>query len=58
MAGAPLRAPSSPPDTPMPMYLIPFSATSAARLSVFSYLPHVQCSKQTVHNCAYLVQSD
>mmetsp|Transcript_19856 Transcript_19856/g.59972 ORF Transcript_19856/g.59972 Transcript_19856/m.59972 type:complete len:200 (+) Transcript_19856:1212-1811(+) len=33
----PLRAPSSPPDTPMPMYRMPFSATFLARRSVFSY---------------------
>ena len=35
---APLRAPSSPPETPMPMYMSPFSATFFARASVFSYL--------------------
>ena len=38
-ARAPLRAPSSPPETPMPMYMSPFSsATRLARFSVFSYL--------------------
>ena len=36
---SPLRAPSSPPDTPIPMYRMPFSATNALRFSVFSYLP-------------------
>mmetsp|Transcript_36276 Transcript_36276/g.89366 ORF Transcript_36276/g.89366 Transcript_36276/m.89366 type:complete len:272 (-) Transcript_36276:110-925(-) len=33
----PLRAPSSPPLTPMPMYSSPPSATALARRSVFSY---------------------
>lgn len=35
---APLRAPSSPPLTPMPMWKMPFSFISACRRSVFSYL--------------------
>lgn len=35
---APLRAPSSPPETPMPMYMMPSASTFLARASVFSYL--------------------
>lgn len=38
IAHSPFRAPSSPPETPIPMYLIPTSATLAARRSEFSYL--------------------
>ncbi len=34
----PLRAPSSPPDTPIPIYNTPFSFTRSIRRSVFLYL--------------------
>ena len=42
----PLRAPSSPPDTPMPMYIRPCDCSLAARASVFSYLPPDACDHE------------
>ena len=45
----PFRAPSSPPETPMPMYMIPMSSSFLARISVFSYL--WQTSVPQLHAC-------